>query len=110
MTLYISKNFGVIRLSEPQQFSGSLGAGGRGRTVRYFLADRQLLFAKETKSSAYNKISIDFSTRLINMFLFKYYPEYMTEIWMQLFKYIWKELIDIIMLNKVIGFINKNVS
>ena len=44
------------------------------------------------------------------MFLFKYYPEYMTEIWMQLFKYIWKELIDIIMLNKVIGFINKNVS
>ena len=48
--------------------------------MRYFLADRQLLFAKETKSSAYNKISIDFSTRLIKMFLFKYYPEYMTEI------------------------------
>ena len=71
MTLYIPKNFGVIRLSEPQQFSGSLvavGGGGRWRTVRYFLADRQLLFAKKTKSSAYNKISIDFATRLINMF------------------------------------------
>ena len=34
----------------------------------------------------------------------------MTEIWMQLLKYIWKELLDIIMLNKVICFINKNVS